>query len=98
MILTRQSCRITDRLFSIAALAAMGCALVLTACGAASASSTVQETAPANNAVVSGTISLSCSVPSSVQWINIDIDENYYASAPDWASSYTTAWNSASVP
>jgi hypothetical protein len=97
MMLTKKRRRVADQPLSIVALTAICCACVFLAGGTANASSTVQETAPANNAVVSGTISLSCSVPSSVRWINIDIDENYYASAPDWASSYTTAWNSASV-
>jgi hypothetical protein len=76
----------------------MGCALASAGSGSAAASSKVWLTAPASSAVVSSTISLSCSVPSTVKWINLDIDENYYASAPDWASSYTTAWNSKSVP
>jgi len=36
-------------------------------------------------------------VASNVQRINLDVDNGYYASAPDWAISYTTTWNSASV-
>ncbi|MBV8774573.1 MAG: hypothetical protein JO166_19890 [Deltaproteobacteria bacterium] len=65
---------------------------------AAASSTSVQLTSPANNAVITGTISLSCSASSNVRWINLDVDSNYYASAPDYAPSYTTTWNSASVP
>lgn len=72
--------------------------LVTLSKGTAAASSTsVQLTTPANNAVVRGTISISCSASSNVRWINLDVDSNYYASAPDYAPSYTTTWNSAGV-
>jgi Bacterial Ig domain len=65
---------------------------------AAASPPSVQLTSPVSNAVVSGTISISCSASSNVRSINLDVDSNYYASAPDNAPSYTTTWNSASVP
>lgn len=86
------------RLISIAALVAAGAFLLSSAGGTASASSTyVQLSSPANNAVVSGTVTISCSVSSNVEWINIDVDGATYAGPSAWASSYTTTWNSASV-
>jgi hypothetical protein len=93
----KQNSRFADRLNSIVALIAMGCALVFSARGTASAASTVQLTAPANGATVSGTISLSCTVPSNVAWINIDVDYGFYATGSYYETTYSTNWNSASV-
>jgi hypothetical protein len=97
MILKKQNSCFADRLNSIVALIAMGCALVFSARGTASAASTVQLTAPANGATVSGTISLSCTVPSNVAWINIDVDYGFYATGSYYETTYSTNWNSASV-
>jgi hypothetical protein len=97
MILMKQNSRLADRLNSIVALIALGCALVFSARGTASAASTVQLTAPANGATVSGTISLSCTVPSNVEWINLDVDYRFYATGSSYETTYSTSWNSASV-
>jgi hypothetical protein len=63
----------------------------------ATATASVQLTSPTNNAVISGTITLSCAVSSNVEWINLDIDSSFYASGSEYESSYTTSWNSAKV-
>jgi len=54
----------------------------------------VKITGPANGASVSGTVNIVTQVSSSVSWINIYIDGNYFASSPP----YTFSWNSISVP
>jgi hypothetical protein len=97
MCIMRQSAVLAERLVSIVVLLVMGCVFVSSSRGTASAQLTSGLTAPANNAVVSGTISLSCTVPSNVEWINLDVDNSFYASGSAYATSYTTTWNSASV-
>ena len=57
-----------------------------------SSSGAVSLTAPANGATVSGTVTISAQInSSSVQWINVYIDGNYYKSSPpldfSWDSS-----------
>jgi Bacterial Ig domain len=97
MRMLRQGRLLAGQLVSIVALFAMGCVFVSASGGTATASLTKMKlTAPANNAVV-GTISLSCTVPSNVEWINLDADNNFYASGSAYATSYTTTWNSTSV-
>src|SRR5579875_1930665 len=51
-------------------------------------------TSPANGSTVQGTVTVAASVDSSVAWINVYIDGNYWTSSPP----YSFAWNSASVP
>ncbi len=53
----------------------------------------VTITSPADGASVSGTVSIVTQVTSSVSWINIYIDGNYFASSPP----YTSSWNSTTV-
>jgi Bacterial Ig domain len=53
----------------------------------------VKITAPATGATVSGTVAITATVNSSVQWINIYIDGNYLASSPP----YSFSWDSTSV-
>ena len=90
-----QSRVLTHRMFFIVTLLAAICACVSFGEGLASAS--VQLTSPANNSIVSGTITLSCTVSSNVQWINIDVDNNFYASGSAYQRSYATTWNSSQV-
>jgi hypothetical protein len=54
----------------------------------------VTITAPANVATVSGTVSIATQVSSSVSWINVYIDGNYFASSPP----FNFSWDSTKVP
>jgi hypothetical protein len=94
MGLIRQSRLSADRAAFIVALWAMGCVFLSSTCGTATAQNL---TSPTNGAVVSGTITLSCSAVANVEWLNFDVDGYYYASSSAYAPSYTTTWNSASV-
>jgi len=59
----------------------------------ATPSSVVKITSPANGATVSGTVSIAVSANSSVSWVNVYIDGNYFASSPP----YTFSWDSTTV-
>ncbi len=54
----------------------------------------VKITSPSNGATVSGTVSIATQVDSSVSWINVYVDGNYFASSPP----FTFNWNSSTVP
>ncbi|MBF6568292.1 MAG: DUF1929 domain-containing protein [Candidatus Binataceae bacterium] len=57
-------------------------------------SSAIAITAPGAGASVSGNVTITTQVSSSVSWINVYIDGNYFASSPP----YTFTWNSTTVP
>jgi Bacterial Ig domain len=54
----------------------------------------VTITAPSNATTVSGTVSITTVVTSSMQWISIYIDGNYFTSSPPFSFS----WDSTTVP
>jgi hypothetical protein len=54
----------------------------------------VKITAPLNGSNVSGTVSIVTQISSSVSWINLYIDGNYFASSPP----NTFSWKSTAVP
>jgi hypothetical protein len=66
--------------------------LVLLSCGRTEAA-TVSITAPASGRTVTGAVTISTAVDSTVSWINIYIDGHYLRSGPP----YTSSWNSATV-
>jgi Bacterial Ig domain len=96
MEMMKQGRPLPTQLLSIMALLAM--VSICSSSSEAMAATSVQLTSPTNNALISGTITLSCTVSSNVEWINIDVNGSYYASGSEYETSYTTSWNSANVP
>jgi large repetitive protein len=95
MCIVRQSCQLARRLVYVVAVFTMGCKFI--GLSGKTAAADVQLTAPANGAMVSGTITVSCAASPKVKWINLDVDRRFYASGSAYAPSYSTTWNSKSV-
>jgi Bacterial Ig domain len=96
MTIMRQSRLLMAGLISI--LAWLPIIAVCTTSSEATTTASVRLISPTNHAVVSRTITLSCTVSSNVELINLDVDNSYYASGSTYETTYTTTWNSTSVP